>query len=130
MRISDWSSDVCSSDLVQAGAARGGRQLGDGVAGADPVAERRLHAPLAGRGDQLGVVLSLVVAVVAFLGDVLGTEHPERLRGRAQLAPGAGELAVEGLLQRLLRPGGGRSEEHTSEPQSIMRTSYAVFCLI
>src|SRR3546814_2327707 len=34
-----------------------------------------------------------------------------------------------GAEDRLFRRSGGRSEEHTSELQSLMRTSYAVFCL-
>src|SRR3546814_4431423 len=44
----------------------------------------------------------------------------------------AGSRAVQGLLPVRLRPGferSGRSEEHTSELQSLMRISYAVFCL-
>src|SRR3546814_7072830 len=58
-------------------------------------------------------------------------------------APYAGEVTVEGnRIKRVARQGGGyswgmtgghridgRSEEHTSELQSLMRISYAVFCL-
>src|SRR3546814_10201424 len=44
---------------------------------------------------------------------------------------GMGELHLEVLVDRMRRPAlrGERSEEHTSELQSLMRTSYAVFCL-
>src|SRR3546814_8933058 len=44
---------------------------------------------------------------------------------------GAGPFTLEGAipLDRLEEIGQGRSEEHTSELQSLMRTSYAVFCL-
>src|SRR3546814_3597522 len=102
MRISDWSSDVCSSDL---------------------------HRGLVGR-------------------------LPPRLRAFALLArfdrpigwwllfwPGAWGVALAGgafsrwelllwlLLGAIAMRGAGRSEEHTSELQSLMRISYAVFCL-
>src|SRR3546814_7092694 len=102
MRISDWSSDVCSSDLLfQRGETRCiARQYRDTVAacgetpghsrarpGADPCNERKRPAL-----------------------DV---------RGRRRLRVGG-----SGHLR-----GNSRSEEHTSELQSLMRISYAVFCL-
>src|SRR3546814_3756298 len=87
MRISDWSSDVCSSDLSIALRARS-------RADAEP---RRFHrAALCGSYGPKGVS-AFVVAV------------------RSSAAPRAGAAA--------------RSEEHTSELQSLMRISYAVFCL-
>src|SRR3546814_9506825 len=65
----------------------------------------------------------------AFAGRVgPGVHHRPRLRRRQAELPGAGR-------QHLLRPWfhraaqTRRSEEHTSELQSLMRTSYAVFCL-
>src|SRR3546814_8462033 len=94
MRISDWSSDVCSSDLVagDGGHARGGDVAGgldrvDGLAGA------------LGRGCWGGVCVGFVRRGFAGAG---GGEQADRK---------------------------GRSEEHTSELQSLMRISYAVFCL-
>src|SRR3546814_1740380 len=42
---------------------------------------------------------------------------------------GGGAVRLRGLTRRGLRRHGGRSEEHTSELQSLMRISYAVFCL-
>src|SRR3546814_4803871 len=81
------------------------------------------------------------------LDDLGGTgveELGEAIRGVEVLADGdghrdpGGELDVSGQVvgaQRLLDPGrvegrkGLRSEEHTSELQSLMRISYAVFCL-
>src|SRR3546814_7107035 len=92
MRISDWSSDVCSSDL----AAR--------PRGLD------LHA----RGDDL---LDLVDVRIAFEDG-----HRERLSGVVEFD----SLRLAIGLGRLARV---RSEEHTSELQSLMRISYAVFCL-
>src|SRR3546814_1256096 len=98
MRISDWSSDVCSSDLVDV------RELGQqiGKAGEKPtVRERRRH--LNSDDFQSGALLAA---------------QPDIARGSAQpayaLSYGAGIF---------------RSEEHTSELQSLMRISYAVFCL-
>src|SRR3546814_4893651 len=75
MRISDWSSDVCSSDLH--------RPLADGARRSCPA-------------------------------DVLRDRHPPLVAERRLEAPKAREQ---------------RSDEHTSELQSLMRISYAVFCL-
>src|SRR3546814_2107088 len=96
MRISDWSSDVCSSDL------RGRRPLPlrPRAAGADPhPGPCPRHAGLPGRPPGLA---------------------PPR---RYVLHRDSGDPAVPD------RPARDRSEEHTSELQSLMRISYAVFCL-
>src|SRR3546814_10200036 len=91
LRISDWSSDVCSSDLC---------------ADHDGVAERLRRDTDTARDDA-----RLAAAAGAGLQ-------------RAALAAGAGaEIAGH------RRPAKSRSEEHTSELQSLMRISYAVFCL-
>src|SRR3546814_2576091 len=87
MRISDWSSDVCSSDLV-----------------AHHQKARHIHAKIARNADML-------------LGHIrLGAmgRHPDRTHAKI--------IRAAQLLD-------GRSEEHTSELQSLMRISYAVFCL-
>src|SRR3546814_5546083 len=99
MRISDWSSDVCSSDL--------GADIGRQPARQALAQERQAPHPLApvelGPEQQRRVVL----------------EHPfQQLQGRLRIGPGFG-----------VRDGNLRSEEHTSELQSLMRISYAVFCL-
>src|SRR3546814_6252223 len=104
MRISDWSSDVCSSDLLVP------EELGIRQAGVE-------HALVA--GDHL---------LAAVVGQRIGDDHEAR-RPR-----------TVGGIQReifLMRPHGGgqhlarhrRSAEHPSELQSLMRISYAVFCL-
>src|SRR3546814_36833 len=190
MRISDWSSDVCSSDLVLLR-----RILGelDGAVGApveplrvlldpgmvgralDREVEGDLQPVLGGRVDQPGEIVEVAelrmdgvvttllradgvgaarVALRGFQGIVAAlavdpadrvdrrqVEHIEaevaqvgeppddivegavpcrvaRLRARQELVPGA-----EGRLRPV------RSEENTSELQSLMRTSYAAFCL-
>src|SRR3546814_3952439 len=117
MRISDWSSDVCSSDLRLS----------------------RTRGLLRGRRDrnwQRG----------AGRGPDGGAERARRRRCRREPAlygDGAGWRADRGALpavelrfleQGTARTGAGglegrRSEEHTSELQSLMRISYAVFCL-
>src|SRR3546814_10511583 len=107
MRISDWSSDVCSSDLA-----------GPGVEG-DQV-DLRGQLVLLDEPNQLariGVAVVLVLQHHIFEGD-------------APRIVGGGIAAYKSCeLIRLIRKAGMRSEEHTSELQSLMRISYAVFCL-
>src|SRR3546814_7568750 len=98
MRISDWSSDVCSSDLVP------GVRFG----------KERHRANLS---DHFGPVrLCLRIGVEKIVTVVSQPDHeiadPVALHFRACRAVGK-----------------TRSEEHTSELQSLMRISYAVFCL-
>src|SRR3546814_7702492 len=112
MRISDWSSDVCSSDL-----AAGEAVASDRARAVDGQQRRRGGVGRAGvdraRGGQ--VALTLIEASV------------DQVDG---LAPDVGVGLVEGaglpLVDQTL--GVFRSEEHTSELQSLMRISYAVFC--
>src|SRR3546814_4687819 len=89
MRISDWSSDVCSSDLELRARAQTSGAIRALLALTPPQAHR-LDA-----GDQEHDVALEDVRV----GDRLRVRHGEK-----------------------------RSEEHTSELQSLMRISYAVFC--
>src|SRR3546814_5576234 len=94
MRISDWSSDVCSSDLVHT------LLTGNAASGIQD------HGPVA-PGLR-----------IAQIEQVRGHRSIERRRTRDNdLVRHAGfEVEI-------------RSEEHTSELQSLMRISYAVFCL-
>src|SRR3546814_3467233 len=93
MRISDWSSDVCSSDLVAA-VALVGKEIG-----AEKLVERR--------------------------GDLRRLLFHHLAGARLEIAPEAFEhrLPLRATARHV------RSEEHTSELQSLMRISYAVFCL-
>src|SRR3546814_5046472 len=110
MRISDWSSDVCSSDLVEEALASGNASgIHAFLASSDDIALIKLASPMEGvapmplyRGS--GEVASIV-----------------RLIGK-----GATGNGVDGQVQHGSHR---RSEEHTSELQSLMRISYAVFCL-
>src|SRR3546814_1593084 len=122
MRISDWSSDVCSSDLQGFGADEDEIALGRAR---QRVGERRTaprrHAghgvPQRGAADgELLVDLGLGKAVVDRAAIFLLDER-QRLFPRALPGDGADGDLIE------------RSEEHTSELQSLMRISYAVFCL-
>src|SRR3546814_7881042 len=101
MRISDWSSDVCSSDLAA------GRV--DHQGGADAVAVTDIAAQ---RLDQ-----DLVV------------ERLQHVMGGAERESALRVVHHGGHDHRDRRQLGIRSEEHTSELQSLMRISYAVFCL-
>src|SRR3546814_2177162 len=109
MRISDWSSDVCSSDLL----------MGSTDVQIARLFQRRIALD-ALFGGMLGTAGSVLVLIL--LG-ILIRNIGSDLLGSARL-PGYGW----GVLL-LLPLGGVRSEEHTSELQSLMRISYAVFCL-
>src|SRR3546814_8915812 len=119
MRISDWSSDVCSSDLedhacrIWFPSALGDRQ--------PPVAVQRVGRDAAADDLCLGDARRLGNGADRRL--VLGTGDPpdgaDRSAGRDSAGRGAGAGSDPGM----------RSEEHTSELQSLMRISYAVFCL-
>src|SRR3546814_2325894 len=120
MRMSDWSSDVCSSDLLGddpylVGVARRPR----GIVKADRIGQRRLGRQPAERVHRLGPRDRREAPdIAAGLGIAREIERRER-------------VAVDRLGSVDLEIGGqtGRSEEHTSELQSLMRISYAVFCL-
>src|SRR3546814_8027744 len=109
MRISDWSSDVCSSDLI--------------VPGVTPM--RLLPACL--------LLLAAMPAVATDLilhNGLVWTGDPARPSASA-LAIEDGRITAVGDDATILALAGPdtRSEEHTSELQSLMRISYAVFCL-
>src|SRR3546814_2545470 len=104
MRISDWSSDVCSSDLVGAALA---------------VAVVAVHRAARGVDRDLVVVHAQPVALRIGVVEQARLQHLVRRRADARHQVARRE---RGLLDV-------RSEEHTSELQSLMRISYAVFCL-
>src|SRR3546814_3213821 len=116
MRISDWSSDVCSSDL-KAGA------WGDydsyhraNVLGTDNV----LDACRAHRIDRL-VYTSTPSVTHRATNPVAG--------GTADTVPYGEDFKAAYAATKTIAEKAERSEEHTSELQSLMRISYAVFCL-
>src|SRR3546814_9548688 len=100
MRISDWSSDVCSSDL-----------------GCSPTHRRNSR-----RSSMLACChQAFINATQSRGGDVSST--CASCDAADAVADGADGNSVGGIAAC------ARSEEHTSELQSLMRISYAVFCL-
>src|SRR3546814_9822434 len=162
MRISDWSSDVCSSDLVGGENQIERRRDGEGPGGgASDGAAPGLFPPFLYEGRQgrdIGqgrlaahdraehAVDKLARTAVDQRkhrrdGGVVRRSHHQRLdesdaQGDARLGvvgqalPGGAVDQRGEIGEAAQRTGGdGRSEEHTSELQSLMRISYAVFCL-
>src|SRR3546814_10586076 len=119
MRISDWSSDVCSSDLIAEAASLGYRIRLVGVAEANGTGLfQRVHPHLVPLDHPLAHVAGSLNAVVAE-GNFVGRLFFE--------GAGAGDgPTASAVVADLIDI---RSEEHTSELQSLMRISYAVFCL-
>src|SRR3546814_8714043 len=116
MRISDCLSDVCSSVLVL-------------VAGYSAYPRRVNFATMREIADEVGA--TLMVDMAHFAGLVAG----KVFTGDEDPVPHA-HVTTTTTHKSLRGPRGGmvlaqpeRSEEHTSELQSLMRTSYAVFCL-
>src|SRR3546814_1560663 len=108
MRISDWSSDLCSSDL---------------------------HSVTGSGGDSLDIQVDAVVdgsqvtQTVAAAGDENTTIY---LNLAIDLGGDSTSVVTDPDTDQPATQGGAdkdRSEEHTSELQSLMRISYAVFCL-
>src|SRR3546814_3654944 len=127
MRISDWSSDVCSSDL---GVAKAHADVilvsgHNGGTGASP------HTSIKYAGTPWEMGLSEVNQVLT----LNGLRHRIKLRTDGGLKTGR-DIVIAAILGAeeygigtLSLVAMGRSEEHTSELQSLMRISYAVFCL-
>src|SRR3546814_3390053 len=100
MRISDWSSDVCSSDLKA-------REIGAKIKFDREVGAYELVTE--------GLAKKDVTALKAGLSDFVGKEAKARWDAERTEFQASRDAM--------------RSEEHTSEPPSPMRISYAVFCL-
>src|SRR3546814_7770995 len=116
MRISDWSSDVCSSDL-------------------------NLRLPLRPsiseiEGQPQRAVDMAVTRLRPSISEIEGQPQPGTRRIDAIRGPSISEIEGQPQLGSTMTGCLGwpsiseiRSEEHTSELQSLMRISYAVFCL-
>src|SRR3546814_5809422 len=108
MRISDWSSDVCSSDLYRVlTAVDAALMVIDAGNGVEPQTIRLLQ-----------VCRARNTPIITFVNK-LDREVHEPLDLLAEIEEHLGMDAIPF----------SRSEEHTSELQSLMRISYAVFCL-
>src|SRR3546814_4010435 len=115
MRISDWSSDVCSSDLQQ---MRERIRAETGLTASAGVSYNKFLAKLASDQNK---------------PDGLCVVRPEHGAAFVAALPvrrfhGVGPVTTR-KMQALGIETGARSEEHTSELQSLMRISYAVFSL-
>src|SRR3546814_7297408 len=118
MRISDWSSDVCSSDL------------GLGA---------RFELEVTGQDLRYVFTYQQLVQILQ-IGQAVEHEYAfDQTIGMFHFTYGLVVFVFAQLVQapvikhagvqKVLVDGGERSEEHTSELQSLMRISYAVFCL-
>src|SRR3546814_4514770 len=115
MRISDWSSDVCSSDLVVA----------DEFAHVMRLHRRARDDRLLARADH-----DRGRAIARFGADDAVEFGFGGHRDRGVDEAGVDLLtALDALVEIAQHIARQRSEEHTSELQSLMRISYAVFCL-
>src|SRR3546814_1095845 len=158
MRMSDWSSDVCSSDLtLLAFRALQGLSAGVGLIVGRALIRDVLHGDDAQRlMSQVSMIFGVAPAIAPIIGGwILGwghwtaifwflvgfalllllvvsvalpETHPPHLRlslAPRRLVRDYWAIFANPRFQRLT----ARSEEHTSELQSLMRISYAVFCL-
>src|SRR3546814_1886356 len=153
VRISDWSSDVCSSDLARRNEAS--KLIGQAMAGGDKDKAEALKAEVAelktalpakeeAEREQLAALHDRLAALPNLPADDVPDGEDEEAnveisrwgtprsfdfapQEHADFAPALGldfETAAKMSGARF-----ARSEEHTSELQSLMRISYAVFCL-
>src|SRR3546814_4389863 len=117
MRISDWSSDVCSSDLRDGGAAGPSQEIG--------LARPARHAKI----EPMGSIGLFDHRHLAALVEVVDRHRAEKFLRRRIDRDDPDSLEKIGIVAVHTARRRGRSEEHTSELQSLMRLSYAFFFL-
>src|SRR3546814_7593863 len=100
MRISDWSSDVCSSDLASLG-----------------------HAAQHGLGEAIQAIQVGVDDVMPLI--ILHAQH-QVIAGNTGIVDQ--DCRLSEMLLNELKSAADRSEEHTSELQSLIRQAFAVYC--
>src|SRR3546814_9949333 len=125
MRISDWSSDVCSSDLPPAGPAAF-------AAAGDPISRRPPWLALPSgvlllRHQQANDPAQSVAKLPPVDDHVQHAVRKQIFRALEALRQLLADRAFDHALPR--KADERRSEEHTSELQSLKRISYAGFCL-
>src|SRR3546814_9721240 len=108
MRISDWSSDVCSSDLPDVL-----RRCIPGCQSLTKESDTRMVATVEIKIGPIGARFNGAVE----LADINAPDSYTLIM--------EGQAGTVGFVKSIVK----RSEEHTSELQSLMRISYAVFCL-
>src|SRR3546814_9189150 len=140
MRISDWSSDVCASDLLitcnldSQRVARGGlilpREQVDGGNSDTHQNQHRNQSP-----DHFNQCIVRRLRRLGIGRPPITEDHPEEKHENANRNQGDARhkdaimhpARIFAIFRELLLESDLRSEEHTSELQSLMRTSYAVF---
>src|SRR3546814_7658019 len=136
MRISDWSSDVCSSDLKNiVGVVLACNNFDVVDLGVMVPAQKILDTAIAENADIIGVS-GLITPSLEEMGNV-AREMQRRdftiplLIGGATTSRAHTALKIDPHYKSppVWVKDASRSEEHTSELQSLMRSSYAVFCL-
>src|SRR3546814_5322888 len=131
MRISDWSSDVCSSDLIIAVAVAAVASALVGLPvetigtrfGGIPQTLPMPHLPEVSYAKVIEVLPNaLSFTLLGCIESLLSAVVADSMTGRRHRSNC--ELVAQGIANIA-----SRSEEHTSELQSLLRISYAVFCL-
>src|SRR3546814_5717564 len=131
LRISDWSSDVCSSDLERSAQPIIGRLVSRGLSDehadrhyviVDAIDGRSHYVDIGGHSEEL-----TQNSIVRVTPRSVAVRKVDRTITEVAAAHG-GRYSIDNHLSHD-PTATERSEEHTSELQSLMRNSYAVFCL-
>src|SRR3546814_2131199 len=121
MRISDWSSDVCSSDLLRIGA---GDASDHGFGFVELQQQRTEDIPVT-IDHALTIPPQIAAPLQPLVQEFDHLRHQRRINAIMHFkAVRVGNAQCGQPVLNVIR-----SEEHTSELQSLMRISYAVFCL-
>src|SRR3546814_4297382 len=139
MRISDWSSDVCSSDLDGAPSLDNFAAAAN-QANASDLGRYRTLRPETRQFQANAVYARALGDIQATINGSLEYNHSRSLQGLPGISvtlpagnpysPFDDDVTLNRYVENApLEQTNRRSEEHTSELQSLMRISYAVFCL-
>src|SRR3546814_2595378 len=122
MRISDWSSDVCSSDLAGGWAPEEHPDL-PGQSDGHQCDRHAVRIPRRSSADARSLPRFVRYRYLYARGRAIEGDQREPLPQDRHFGEWHGDRRTCASSPQ------GRSEEHTSELQSLMRISYAVFCL-
>src|SRR3546814_3584455 len=129
MRISDWSSDVCSSDLTWNILCHASGSNASSLTAFRPFGSNQRVDSVEKRADRSSNLSSGAKArALIVAADRVATRSSGASAISTCAKPSSATTARKNS-QRRLRDSPSRSEEHTSELQSLIRHSYAVFCL-
>src|SRR3546814_966388 len=130
MRISDWSSDVCSSDLVGYYAHVNASSPGQLRCSLHETIRGHAVYPYSGSGTSTWTILEIADEDPANAGRIIDVyRNRSYAKGSDRAGTGSGlTYNREHTWPNSLGFGSRRSEEHKSELQSLLRISYDVFC--